>query len=133
MIFYLGFGCLHCAEQLQAFAPQVEEFRKAGIEIVGISTESQEQLREALVDFNGQFAFPLLANKDLNVFKSYRVYDDFEKQPLHGTFIIDEQGLIRWQDISYEPFMDHKFVLQEAKRLLGQKRAGHPQIAKSSK
>ena len=37
---------------------------------------------------------------------------------LHGTFLIDEQGLVRWQDISYEPFMDHEFVLTEAQRLL---------------
>ncbi|MFH1300067.1 MAG: redoxin domain-containing protein, partial [Planctomycetota bacterium] len=28
LIFYLGFSCLHCAEQLQAFAPMVQEFEK---------------------------------------------------------------------------------------------------------
>jgi hypothetical protein len=46
------------------------------------------------------------------------VYDDFENQPLHGTFLIDGEGNVRWQDISYEPFMDHQFLLKEAQRLL---------------
>ena len=35
-----------------------------------------------------------------------------------NVFIIDGDGLVRWQDISYEPFMDPDFVLREGKRLL---------------
>ncbi|GIT05337.1 MAG: hypothetical protein CM1200mP29_07480 [Verrucomicrobiota bacterium] len=46
--------------------------------------------------------------------------DDFEQQPLHGTFLIDRQGLVRWQDISYEPFTKVEFLLEESKRLLAQ-------------
>jgi len=37
---------------------------------------------------------------------------------LHGTFLIDAAGLIRWQDISFDPFMNTDFLLKEAKRLL---------------
>ncbi len=33
VIFYLGFGCLHCMEQLQEFSPNAEKFRQAGIEL----------------------------------------------------------------------------------------------------
>jgi hypothetical protein len=57
----------------------------------------------------------------LNVFKAYRAHDDFEKVALHGTFLVDGDGLVRWHDVSYEPFMDPKFVIKEARRLLGQK------------
>ena len=46
------------------------------------------------------------------------MFDDFENQPLHGTFLIDRDGLVRWQDISYEPFSEVDFLLKEAKRLL---------------
>ena len=60
----------------------------------------------------------LLSNSELDVFKMYRAFDDFENQPLHGTFLIDGEGRIRWQDIGHEPFMDHEFVLKESKRLL---------------
>ena len=61
------------------------------------------------------------------MFKQYRAYDDFEKQPLHGTFLIDRVGLVRWQDISYEPFEEVEFLLNESKRLLAQ---DPPQVTK---
>ena len=62
---------------------------------------------------------PILSNSDLDVFKSFRCFDDFEGQPLHGTILVDGQGRIRWQDIGYEPFKDVGFLLEESKRLLG--------------
>ena len=120
VIFYLGFGCLHCAEQLQKFAPAAEKFDQAGIDLVAVSTDKQELLSRAYDDLDEAFPFPLVADPDLNVFRKYRCYDDFEQQPLHGTFLIDGTGKIRWQDISYEPFMDPDFVLKEATRLIGQ-------------
>ena len=119
VIFYLGYGCLHCAQQLQAFGPMTEEFRKAGIDLIAISTDPMVDLKSSHENYDkGEFPFPLVSNADLDIFKKYRCYDDFEKDTLHGTFVIDPQGKIRWQDISYEPFMDAKFVLGEAQRLL---------------
>ena len=119
VIFYLGAGCLHCVEQLQKFAPRVAEFDKAGLSIVAISTETLPSLTTAVANFSkeGQFAIPLAADPEMKIFRSYRAYDDFEKQPLHGTFVIDAAGFVRWHDISAEPFMDVEFVLREAKRL----------------
>ena len=54
----------------------------------------------------------------MKTFKAFRAHDDFEQQPLHGTFLIDGDGRIRWQDISFQPFMETKFLLGEAQRLL---------------
>ena len=45
--------------------------------------------------------------------------------PLHGAFLIDGNGLVRWQDIRFEPFMDAPFLLAESKRLLAQMSASH--------
>ncbi|MCA9056357.1 MAG: redoxin domain-containing protein, partial [Planctomycetaceae bacterium] len=119
VIFYLGHGCLHCAEQLHAFSPMADDFREAGIEIIAVSTDPAEQLQKKLAAFtDDDYSFPLVSNDRLDVFKAYRCFDDFERQPLHGTFLIDADGYVRWHDISYEPFMDPKFVLAEAKRLL---------------
>ncbi len=120
-IFYLGYGCLHCAEQLHAFAPKVEEFKKAGIELIGISTDDLPGLKISIANYDkGELPIPLVANPELDIFQAYRAYDDFEKQPLHGTFLIDAEGMVRWQDISYEPFMDADFLLKESQRLLSQ-------------
>ena len=37
---------------------------------------------------------------------------------MHATILIDTHGKQRWQDISWEPFKDTKFALEESKRLL---------------
>jgi|694.fasta_scaffold12603_8 peroxiredoxin len=118
LVFYLGFGCLHCAEQLKEISPKVEAFRQMGIEVIGVSTEDAETLTEGLQRYETKMELPLLANSDLDVFQSYRCFDDFEGQPLHGTILVDSQGRIRWQDIGYEPFMEIDFLMDEAKRLL---------------
>lgn len=121
VIFYLGHGCLHCAEQLQKFAPKMGEFNSAGIEMVAISTDNRDGLKTS-IDSYGETPLPiqLLADPEFNVFRQYRVYDEFEAQPLHGTFLIDGEGRIRWHDVSYEPFMDVDFLLKESVRLLSQ-------------
>jgi hypothetical protein len=73
-----------------------------------------------------------VADNSLATFKAYRCYDDFESQPLHGTFLIDEKGLVRWQDISYEPFMNYRFVIDEAQRLLGGAKNPAPPVANAA-
>jgi peroxiredoxin len=121
LVFYLGYGCLHCAEQLQKFAPLKDQFTQAGLTVLAISTDNQAGLKMAIGNYEeGKFPLTLLSNDKLDVFQQFRCYDDFEKKPLHGTFLIDGLGRVRWQDISYEPFTDPEFLLNEAKRLLGQ-------------
>ena len=129
VIFFLGFKCVHCVEQLAAFAPATEAFAEAGIEIVTIGTNTAEQLADSLStqvlpddevpsSEGSDFPFPILADPGFVAFKRYRAFDDFEKAPLHGTFLVDPAGKLRWQDVSFEPFMDWEFVLRESKRLL---------------
>lgn len=121
VVFFLGHGCLHCAEQLGALMPRAEEFRAAGIDLVAISSDDVEGLRKSISDYGADINVDLLSDENLAAFRDYRAFDDFENVVLHGTFLIDAQGLIRWQDISYEPFMDIDFLLQESQRLLAQK------------
>jgi peroxiredoxin len=120
VIFYLGHGCLHCTEQLKKFAPATAKFREAGLEVIAVSTDSPADLKQSVDNYEGGMPFPLVSNESLDVFKEWRVFDDFEQVPLHGTFLIDANGLVRWQDISHEPFMDPAFLIKESKRLLNQ-------------
>jgi peroxiredoxin len=123
LIFYLGKGCVHCMEQLNAFDPMAAEFEKQGITLLAVSTDTSTGLRDTFIGYDTKdrhFNFPLLSDPTLKTFKKFRAYDDFEETPLHGTFLIDAEGKVRWQEISYEPFMAPKFLLDEAKRLLAQ-------------
>ncbi|MCH2365518.1 MAG: peroxiredoxin family protein, partial [Planctomycetes bacterium] len=123
IIFYLGYGCIHCAEQLSAFAPRIKDFKAVGLDVVAISSNNQEDLKKSLAAYDkGEYPFPLVANPELDVFKAYRAYDDFEDLALHGTYLVDEKGSILWHDISYEPFMEPEFVISEWLRLSGRSR-----------
>jgi peroxiredoxin len=121
LLFYLGSKCSHCVEQLGKFAEQAEGFAQEGISIAAVSVETPEELRAQRESGKSKYPFPLIADPVLKTFKEYRCYDDFEKLPLHGTFLVEARegtARLRWQDISYTPFMEAKFLLGEAKRLL---------------
>ena len=120
VVYYLGRGCNHCMEQLNAFAPEAAKYREAGIEIVAVSTDTADGLAKTFQQGEGEnpFPFPLVSDADGGGFKSFRAYDEFEDQPLHGTFLVDGAGKIRWQDVSYEPFMHASWLLKESQRLL---------------
>ena len=118
---FLGFGCVHCVEQLQVLAPMAEQFAEAGIEIVAIGLESPEAVAKSLGSDSADTGFPfrVLCDPSRTQFKAWRAYDDFEDIALHGTYLVDGQGRIRWIDISHLPFMDAEFLLDESRRLLG--------------
>jgi peroxiredoxin len=147
VIFYLGYGCLECARQLKAFDPMAKEFNDAGIQLVAISTDSVDDLRRSVSeatqgsddkrDANDPAgeneraktvatsdkqprAYPirLLSNSDLRAFKAYGAYDDFEQRPLHGTFLVDGAGQVRFAEVGAKPFTDAAFLLEEAKRVM---------------
>ena len=120
VVFYLGGGCASCMEQLNVFAPMAQKFAGAGISLVAISTEAPAELSKTFAKSkqNGAFPFPILADPDFRAFRAYGAFDDFEHFPLHAAFLIDAAGLVRWQDISYEPFRNAEWLLGESQRLL---------------
>ena len=124
VMFYLGHECKHCIEQLNAFAPVNSRFSEMGVKLLAIGTDAPEKVGLTLLKSktdNG-FPFPILSDPEKRVFKAYRAFDDFENIPLHGTFLLDRNGMIVWQDIGYEPFTNVEFLLAETKRLLDLKR-----------
>ncbi|QTN33225.1 redoxin domain-containing protein [Akkermansiaceae bacterium] len=121
LIFYLGYGCLHCSDQLNAIAGRIGEFTAAGLPVLAISTDSVAELAKSQENYSeggGAFPFPLLADAEKGAFKAYGAHDDFEGKALHGTFLIDPEGKILWADIAADPFMDLDFLIKESLRLL---------------
>jgi peroxiredoxin len=126
ILFVLGGKCAHCLQQLQLFGQEYDNLRKRGIDTVAISTDDLAAVRELKTNKDGiKFPMPMLADSKLELFKLYRAFDDFENQPLHGTFLVDALGNIRFQRISADPFLEVEFIKTEAertKRISGSKR-----------
>jgi peroxiredoxin len=126
VLFYLGSGCAHCIEQLNAFAPFTKRFSEAGIELVAVSTDSAHNLNETFAKATdpGGFTFTVVGDPTLDAFKRYLAYDDLEQKALHGAYLIDAQGRVRWQEIGTAPFNEPEWLLGEARRLLGAPNSG---------
>jgi peroxiredoxin/tetratricopeptide (TPR) repeat protein len=122
LVFYIGSTCGHCMEQLNVMEASYHEFKKRNLPVVAISPEPVGLVGGAskFAKTKGGFPFPVLSARDKDIFRSFRAWDDFEDVPLHAIAVIDAQGRLRWLDVSYEPFMEAKFVAEEAERLLHQ-------------
>jgi peroxiredoxin len=121
LVFYLGYGCLHCSEQLNAIADQTADFKDAGLPVLAVSTDTVAELAKSQSNYSTDgraFPFPLVADPEKTAFKSYGAHDDFEGKALHGTFLLDPKGGILWSDIAADPFMDLDFLIKESHRLL---------------
>lgn len=118
VLFYLGGKCPHCMQQLQEFGKQAAAFRELGVDVVAVGTDDRERTRELKHNNQGvAFPMPLLADPDFALFKAYGAFDDFENIPLHGTFLVDRRGDVRYQKIGAEPFLDVEFLKGEARRV----------------
>jgi alkyl hydroperoxide reductase subunit AhpC len=118
VIFFLGGKCAHCMQQLQLFGTAYESFETRGVEVVAVSTDDAAVAKALKNNKDGiKFPMPILADTKLELFKRYRAYDDFESQPLHGIFLVDAEGNVRYQRISAEPFLDVEFIRAEAERV----------------
>jgi peroxiredoxin len=119
MVFFLGAGCAHCQSQLAALVKESARLAQAGWQVVAVSSDDAAAARKLLASYQPEaFPFLMLTDPELTVFRLYRAYDEFEGIALHGTFLIDPAGLVRWNDVGPEPFMDVSFLIGEFQRLL---------------
>ncbi|WP_406700235.1 peroxiredoxin family protein [Singulisphaera sp. Ch08] len=118
LLLYLGGKCAHCMQQLETFGKEINALKALNTEVVAISTDDFEATRELKNNPDKiKFSMPMLSDAKLEVFKAYRAFDDFEQQPLHGTFLIDAKGMVRFQRISADPFLDTEFIKTETARV----------------
>jgi peroxiredoxin len=118
VLFFLGGKCAHCMQQLQEFGKAMEALKALNTDIVAVGSDSAEAIAALRNNKDGiKFPMPILPDPDLAIFKRYCAYDDFEDVPMHGTFLIDAVGNVRFQRISAEPFLDVDFIKAEAARI----------------
>ena len=117
VLFFLGGKCAHCMQQLADFGKEDAALKALNTEVVAISTDDATAAKLLKENKDGiKFPMPLLADPTTEIFKRYHAYDDFEGTPMHGTFLIDAEGGVRFQRISAEPFLDVEFIKAEAAR-----------------
>jgi peroxiredoxin len=120
-LFFLGAKCQHCMRQLNTFAPLDGRFRGAGGQIIAVSTDDIAQVAATRIGFDPDKAQPppfvILADPALNAFRAWGAYDEFNQQPIHGTFILDAAGSLRWRHLGTDPFMMAGEVLREVEKL----------------
>lgn len=110
--FFKGHGCLHCNEQLALLKRRHAEFERLGATVIAISSDAADVLAKAVKDA----PTPLTMVSDA-AGKVFRAYGCFMDEPLHGTFILDGKGQVRWQAIGVSPYMAVDSLLAEVERL----------------
>jgi FtsP/CotA-like multicopper oxidase with cupredoxin domain/peroxiredoxin len=118
LVFFRGLGCSHCAAQLQSFANIADRLTSVGARLLAISTETREQLAESFVDYPklAKLPFIVLADGDQ---KTFRRYNCFAQDPMHGTFVINAERIVRFSAVGESPFTDVDRILGEVSRIAG--------------
>ena len=88
-----------CPSEIIAFSHRYEEFQKRGVNVVGISVDSQFShfaWRETPVEKGGigRINFPLVADLTKNIARDYDVLLN-DAVALRGSFLIDDKGIVR--------------------------------------
>jgi peroxiredoxin len=89
-----------CGDQMALYNETLKLFRKQNAELLGISVDSK--WCHLAFSQDRKLHFPLLSDFEPKggVAKSYGVYDEMEGECERALFIIDENGIIRWNYLS---------------------------------
>lgn len=89
-----------CPSELLAFDHRLAEFKARGVEVIGISVDSQfTHLAWKNTPVNqggiGQVGYPLVADLNKNIARDYGVLLEDAGVALRGSFLIDNEGVVR--------------------------------------
>jgi FtsP/CotA-like multicopper oxidase with cupredoxin domain/peroxiredoxin len=110
LFFFKGYGCLHCAQQVAAFSEAYRSFAEKGIQVIGVSSDSVESLKDAARSYS--CPFPLLADPEGVVFARFGCVSRGGLR--HGTFSLDAKGQITWRTAGSSPYMGINDLLENA-------------------
>ncbi|WP_028988063.1 peroxiredoxin [Thermicanus aegyptius] len=94
-----------CPTEITALSNRYDEFKKLNCEVLGVSTDSKFSHRAWIktpVEENGlgKIQYPLASDNTHQVSKEYGVYFEPDGTAMRGLFIIDPEGVIRYQVVS---------------------------------
>ena len=97
-----------CPSELIAFDHRMEEFTKRGVEVIGVSIDSQfthNAWRNTPVDKGGigQVKYTLVADVKHEICKAYDVEHPEAGVAFRGCFLVDKEGQVRHQVVNDLP------------------------------
>jgi peroxiredoxin len=122
VVFYLGYWCNHCVSQLFDVNEDINRFRELGADVVALSPDTAGTTQLRYKEY-GRFDFPVIADVNNHIAQSYGVYKpakgDQPEDSAHGTFVIDQKGIIRWMRIGTAPFGHNPTLIYELAKIKG--------------
>ena len=97
-----------CPSELLAFDHRMDEFKSRGVEVIGVSIDSQfshNAWRNTAINDGGIGAvqYPLVADVKHEICKAYDVELEEAGVALRGSFLIDKNGVVRHQVVNDLP------------------------------
>ncbi len=97
-----------CPSELIAFDHRLEEFSKRGVEVIGVSIDSQfthNAWRNTPINEGGigPVKYPLIADVNHAICQAYDVEHPEASVAFRGSFLIDKQGMVRHQVVNDLP------------------------------
>lgn len=97
-----------CPSELIAFDHRLDEFKKRGVEVIGVSIDSQfthnAWRNTAEADGGiGQVKYPLVADVKHTICRAYDVEHPVDGVAFRASFLIDEEGVVRHQIVNDLP------------------------------
>jgi peroxiredoxin len=118
VVFYLGSSCMACVTHLTELDMAMSRLRARGVQVLAVSADAPGFTLDRMRKY-GEFQVPFLSEADHAVALAYGVWKPVpggnpdEGEALHGTFIVDREGLIRWASIGNRPYTDIEALLGE--------------------
>jgi len=94
-----------CTKEACSFRDNYDEFKDAGAEVIGISTD--DEASHSSFAAHHKLPFVLLSDKDSKVAELYGVHRSLGILPGRVTFVIDKEGFIRMNYSSQLNFRKH--------------------------
>jgi len=97
-----------CPSELLAFDHRMKEFKKRGVEVIGVSIDSQFThlaWKNTAVENGGigQVSYPLVADVKHEICRAYDVEFEAAGVAFRGAFLIDQTGVVRHQVVNDLP------------------------------
>ena len=98
--------------------------QKERVQILAVSVDNHEESKKLAQmlgkRFEGEFDFPLLEDKDHKVINRYGIFNpDGRGLPHAATYVIDPQGVVRWQfiEVDYKKRASNEQILRELAKI----------------